>query len=157
MTEQVRFRDFTKKRSPVSFRVGEFEFECYKALSPAKLQDAILTWRTKEDGTAGEMEINEKNFVKRIAEVFKFFLLPASYAVFIEVLNDEDNDDPIDMEQYSEIIQWLMEMYGARPTQASSDSSSSSETDDAGTSSAAGVQLQELTLFDSTAQGSSTS
>lgn len=134
--QQARFRDFTKKRSPIYFTVGDDRFDCVKALSPKKLQEFVAASR----GTATD----ESNVVDRVINAMKFIVVQAQFPRFVELLDDDE--DPIDVEQLLDIIGWAVETYGVRPTVASSNSSTTLATDDAGTSSTAGALPAESIL-----------
>jgi hypothetical protein len=131
--QQAKFRDFTKKRSPVYFTVGDDTFHCVKALSPVKLQEFIRTARRSET--------TEDNILERITGAMKFILTKDDYPRFLEIMDDDD--DPLDVEQLLEILAWAVETYGVRPTEASSSSSTTSANDGAGTSSTAGAPAVE--------------
>lgn len=131
-TDDVRFKDFSKKRKPVYFILdgvteeGE-RFDCYPALALPSLQEIALI--------AGNM--TAENATESFAEFFKVVLQPGDALRMEDKLRDRFN--PLDVEQANDIMQWLMGVYGLRPTQPSSDSSAGSPTDDAGTPSGAGA------------------
>lgn len=130
----VRIRDFSKKRAPVNFTLdgpsadGE-HFECYPALALPSIQEIALIAEkmTAETATAAFLEF------------FKVVLMPES-AVRMEA-KLSDRLYPLDLEQANDIMQWLMEVYGLRPTQPSSGSSAGSPTGDGGTPSGAGASV----------------
>lgn len=146
MTEQANFRDFTRKREPAGFTIGDESFECYKALAPKRMQRAIAAFRVaKAKFEGGVTEENIDSVIDEIVNVLKFFIKSEPFARFKELVDDEEADEPIDIMQLMEIVQYLIERIGTRPTEPSSDSLSTSETDDGGTSLTAGAQLAELT------------
>jgi hypothetical protein len=57
-----------------------------------------------------------------------------------------DRMNPLDSEQANEIMEWLMEEYGLRPTSPSSGSSDGSPTGDGGTPSVAGRSVVDSIL-----------
>jgi hypothetical protein len=130
--DDVRFRDFSKKRRPVYFMLngptpeGE-RFDCYPALALPSLQEIALI--------SGNM--TAENATESFVEFFKVVLQPESAERIEAKLNDRLY--PLEIEQANEIMTWLMEVYGLRPSQPSSDSSAGSPTDDAGTPSGAGA------------------
>lgn len=82
--------------------------------------------------------------VAPIADFFDKIMLPDSAAEFRNRLL-EPSTYPIGVEMLQPIMMWVLEVYGLRPTQPSSDSSTGS-TDDGGTSSMAGQPHVESTL-----------
>lgn len=146
MTEQVHFRDFTKKRSPVYFTIGEQRFDCVKSLSPKKIQTLLTTIR-------GNQTVDESNVLDRLEQVLHLVMIGDSFTRFQALLNadDDDNDaDPdeasLDLEQLVDIFHWIVEVYTGRPLTGSPDSSTSSQSDESGTSSTAGAPLAESIL-----------
>lgn len=153
MSQFANYRDFTKKRAPVGFTIGEQKFHCYRSLSPKRLQRAIRTFReTKAEVEGGIDESNAEEMVGRIVNVLEFFIKKESFTRFRDLVmaeddeeGDEENDDNgVDLQQLLGIVQYLVEQQGLRPLEPSSDSSSTSANDDGGTSSTAGAQHAEL-------------
>lgn len=132
MTNDVRFRDFSKKRKPIFFILdspnpeGE-RFDCYPALALPSLQEISLI--------AGDM--TQEKVLESFSAFFKVVLQPDSAERMEKKLYDRLN--PLEVEQANDIMSWLMEEYGLRPSKPSSDSSAGSPTDDAGTPSVAGA------------------
>jgi hypothetical protein len=130
--DDVRFKDFSKKRKPVFFVLdgptpdGE-RFDCYPALALPSLQEIALI--------SGNMTAD--NATESFEEFFSVVMQPDSATRMAAKLHDRAN--PLDPDQANEIMEWLMEVYGLRPSQPSSDSSAGSPTDDAGTPSGAGA------------------
>lgn len=127
MTDDVRFKDFTKKRKPVFFTVEGERFDCYAAIALPSLQEIVEVSRNFSTETA----------VESFAAFFAIVMEPENAARMEVLLRDKKN--PLDQEQAVEIMQWLLEVYGLRPTQPLSESSPGSPTDNAGTPSEAGV------------------
>lgn len=127
-TDDVRFKDFSKKRKPINFLLDSTEpFHCYEALALPSLQEIALI--------AGNM--TSENATESFAEFFKVVLQPPSAERMSAKLYDRMN--PLDPEQANEVMAWLMEVYGLRPTSPSSDSSAGSPTGDGGTPSVGGA------------------
>jgi hypothetical protein len=131
--QQAQFRDFTRKRSPIYFTVGDDRFDCVKALAPVKLQEFVNASRRGAT--------DETNAIDRVVNAMRFIVVQDQFPRFLELLSDDD--DPIDIEQLMEIMSWAVETYGVRPTGASSNSSTTSANDGAGTSSTAGAPAEE--------------
>ena len=129
----TKFKDFSKPRERVYFTVSGTEFDCIPAVPVDVLQEMVT-----ETG-----EVTAANLGTALRRFFKMTLTEESFAVMDRKLGDKV--DPIDSEQASDIMHWLLEVYGMRPTQPSSDSSAGSKTVDGGTSSTAGVVLDPST------------
>lgn len=135
MTNDVRFKDFSKKRLPVYFTLdGDERFDCYVALALPSLQEIALI--------AGNM--TAETATDSFAEFFKVVLQPESAQRMEAKLKDRLN--PLDPEQANEVMQWLMEVYGLRPSRPSSGSSDGSPTGDVGTPSVAGASVVDSIL-----------
>lgn len=154
--DTANFRDFTKKRPPVYFILnGDERFNCYRAISPKKLQRAMNAFRGIQAETKdGIDEGNVVALLGRISNTMIFFLKPESYERFEKLVNPPDEDEVdgeddsdeklVDVEQLVDILTWLLgEVYSTRPTKPSSDSSTTSPSDGTGTSSTAGAQPKE--------------
>lgn len=131
MTNQVHFKDFGKKRAEVSFTLGdrpEDKYICVPALSLPAIQELALI---------GGRFSNE-SAVDSFVEFFNL-VMDEDSARRIEHKMRHDRMDPLDKDQAVAIMNWLLEVYGLRPTQPSSDSSSGSPNDGSGTPSEAGV------------------
>ena len=127
----VQFKDFTKKRVEVYFTLAdgpEGRYDCVPALSlPAVQELALIGGNFRHDNVMASFE-----------EFFNLVCVPESAKRLIDKMTN-DKMDPIDKEQAVEIMNWLLEVYGMRPTQPSSDSSSGSPIDGSGTTSEAGA------------------
>lgn len=132
-------RDFTKKREDVFFTVDEERFDCWPGLIAGDLRalgDAI------GDG------VTVQNVMDKLEAIFNITMQPESLTRFRERLSDRKR--PIDLTQFAEIIEWIVEVYTKRPTLPSSSSSSGSANDDGGSFSTAGVSAVGSTLPAST-------
>lgn len=137
MTEQVHFRDFTKKRSPVYFMIDEQRFDCVKGLSPKKIQTLLTTVR-------GGNTVDETNIIDRLEQVLALVMVGDSFERFKVLLDDDEA--PIDVDQLIDIFHWIVEVYTGRPLTGSPDSSTSSQSDESGTSLTAGAPPAESIL-----------
>lgn len=75
-----------------------------------------------------------------------------SYETFVRRMGDKEN--PITLEQLNDVVMWLMEQHGMRPTQSSSNSYSESPNPGSGTSSTVTAPNGESILSDSLSTGS---
>ncbi len=124
-------RDFTRTRKRLTFRIDDDVFEAASAL-PGKTLGAFATRFT------GIEKIPVAQQLDVFAEALSLVLLPESNARFQKRLDDLTN--PIELEQASDVVTWLMEEYGHRPTQPSSPSSTGQPSPASGTSSTDGPQ-----------------
>lgn len=119
-------KDFTRKRERVTFRVDSDLFEAASAL-PGQ----TLTEFARRFSDIGSTPATEQLTV--LTDALAMVLLPESAARFSKRFADLEN--PIELEQASEIVMWLLERYGLRPTQPSSPSASGPVNPEPGTSS----------------------
>jgi hypothetical protein len=126
MTE---IRDFTKKRKPIIFREGDDVFHAAPGL-PAQV---MLEFATRFQGMSIEATVDQQ--LEAFTSVLEIALLPESYKRFAERMADREN--PIEIDQIEEIITWLMEQYGLRPTALPSVSSDGQPAPEPGTTSTA--------------------
>lgn len=139
-------RDFTKKRDDVFFTVDDDRFDCW----PGLIADDL-----KALGEVMGEGISVDNAVEKLYAVFNIVMQRESFNRFDERMHDRMR--PIDLRQFTDIIEWLVEVYTGRPTQPSSTSSSGSGNGDAGSSSTAGAPAETSTLPISTQVDSLTS
>ena len=111
MTEM---KDFTKKRGDISFRVDDDVFHA----APGVPAEVLLDFATQFTGMGPGSPVDEQ--LKAFRGVFELVLLPESLERFNERMRDRAN--PIEIDQVEDIITWLMEQYGLRPTELPSGS-----------------------------------
>lgn len=119
-------KDFTRAHERIRFRIDGDLFEAARAL-PGK----TLTEFASRFEKIGAMPVNAQ--VDAILEALGLVLLPDSAAKVSKRLGDLEN--PIELEQASEIMIWLLEKYGLRPTQPSSNSADGPASPASGTNS----------------------
>jgi hypothetical protein len=139
VADEVHYRDFTKKRKPVRFKIDDDHFHCVEALLPDTLQELLSAVRTRAEDSETD---RAAAVVAKLRDIFKLFLLDDSYEVFEARLGNPRK--PIDIQQLLEIIQWIVEVYTKGRSTLSSDSSDSSVSVGVGTSSTAGALPVEL-------------
>ena len=110
----AEIRDFTKKRDDITFRVDDDIFHAARGV-PAEV---LMDFATQFSGMNLETPVDEQ--LKAFRGVFELVLLPESLERFNLRMRDREN--PIDIGQVEEIITWLMEKYGLRPTELPSNS-----------------------------------
>lgn len=108
-------KDFTKIRKPIQFQIDDDVFDAAPTV-PAEVMIQFAEGFTTLDPSA----MNPAELVGALRRVVEFVLLPQSLERFKERMASQA--EPIDMEQLDEIVQWLFEEYGLRPTVESSPS-----------------------------------
>lgn len=121
-------RDFSGKKRDVRFTADGDTFTGVERVPTTPMANIVV-----RINASSKME-------EKVAAVIDFFdicLLDESAALMRKRLGDKEN--PIDLEQAMDIIGYLVEVYGARPTEPSASSSAGSPTEVTGTSLTAGV------------------
>lgn len=132
-TDDAPVRDFTRKRKRLTFRIDDDVFEAATALPGKTLAAFAVRFADIEKvPVAQQLDV--------FADALGMVLLPESNARFQKRLDDLNN--PIELEQASDVVTWLMEEYGHRPTQPSSPSSTGQPSPASGTSSTDAQQPQ---------------
>lgn len=120
-------KDFTKKRDDISFQVDDDVFHA----APGVPAEVLMDFATQFTGMGAATPVDEQ--LKAFRAVFELVLLPESLERFNERLRDRRN--PIEIDQCDEIITWLMEQYGLRPTELPSSSLPGQDNPESGTTS----------------------
>lgn len=131
MTSEVHFKDFTKEAPRVCFRIGSEDFDALPMLPIPVMQELIrasVGIQAKELGAEA---------LDKVLQIFNLILVPESAVRFQARISSVDN--PVDLTQVMDIMTWLMERYGKRPTQQSPESSNGFPTETGGMISTAGV------------------
>jgi hypothetical protein len=105
-------RDFTAARKSIRFRIDSDIFDAVPDIPAQVLLDFAL-----EMEHAGE---SPQQAIQAMTRVVGILLTRPSAELFLARMSDPDN--PISAEQLQHIMPWLMEQYGMRPTEPSSDS-----------------------------------
>lgn len=118
-------RDFSEARERVLFRIDGDVFEAASAL-PGKTLARFA-------GRFADIEkVPPEQQLDAMTDALSMVLLPDSAALFAKRLDDLTN--PISLEQASDVITWLLECYGMRPTEPSSPSQAGQPSPAPGTS-----------------------
>lgn len=123
-------KDFSRPRKRIRFRIDGDLFEAASAL-PAE---------TLVEFANGFGEVNAKvlppsELFTAVRDVLGLVLLPESFKRLSARLRDRQH--PVDMDQMTEAVVWLVEQYGLRPTQPPSSSPGGPDSPASGTSSTA--------------------
>jgi hypothetical protein len=122
----VRFRDFSTSPEPVRFKVNDDIFECIAEIPLDGLAQMTQISAATDGGPAA--------MLSKVYDFFDSIMTPDSAALFRDRgrvgTKEQPNPNPIGMRAVNDILPWLMEVYGLRPTQPSDESSGGSGTDD---------------------------
>lgn len=125
-------KDFTRQPKVVEFKIDDDVFRCHPRL-PA---DVLIDFAVKAEGM-GDNPTGQQG-VQAMLDVLKATLIPEHFTRFRTRMQDQaklaeearaagrpvpDPYTPIGLDQVSEIVPWIMEEYGLRPTEPSEDSS----------------------------------
>lgn len=128
-------RDFSRKRKRLNFTIDGEEFEAATML-PGDIYAEFIAASSTDTETYQEQHDSLKRALSLV-------LLDESWERFDKRLRDKTN--PIDDEQAAEVVIWLMEEYGMRPTQPSQPSSDGPASPESGTSSTENTQPEAST------------
>lgn len=119
-------RDFTKQRAAIEFTIAPDTFRATPAIPAGVMIDAAAKMADLEKATAVEQ-------LAAYRDVLEMCLEPGSFALFEQRMQDRVN--PIDLPQVMDVVMWLFEEYGLRPTTPSESSSDSPSDPGTGTTS----------------------
>lgn len=128
-------RDFTRPRTRLTFTIDDDVFEA----APVLPGDVYAEFVTHYTGTGEKQTYKEQH--DQLKEALRLALLPDSFERFTDRLKDKTN--PIDDDQMSDVILWLLEAYGMRPTKPSQPSSDGQSSPESGMSSTDEQQQQD--------------
>lgn len=128
----ARFKDFTGDPDPIQFKIRD---EVFTALDDIPL---AYMGRLAELGE----DLGSTNAADKFLSLFSRLLEPESYTRFEKAVKGE-SATVIGISRVKEIIPWLLEQYGLRPTGAPSGSSTTS--DESGESLTDGASLVAAT------------
>lgn len=129
--EEVEIKDFTIRKKTIPFRIDNDVFHATAILSIPMMQNLV---RVSRD--LGEMMKNDDYSAMEM--LFTELLLPPHGERFAQRLKSKDVDAIDVKRQVLPIMHYLLEQYGLRPTQLSSDSSAGLPSGTDGTSFTAG-------------------
>jgi hypothetical protein len=139
-------KDFSRKNQPREFTADGDTFHCTPGIAAMLIGDMVAKIQAAESLEAK---------MTSIEDFFNVTLDDASFELMKKRLRNKMN--PIDLSQAMDIISWLTEEMGERPTKPSSSSSDGSATEETGTSSTAGVPNEVSIPMISPSIGSATS
>ncbi len=137
-SEVVRFMDFSTSLEPVRFRIAPDDFEAVPEISLDTMAELAKMAQIQRSAN-GHVDFDDMR--GRFYDLFDGILSPDS-AALIRARSAKGHPHPIGMiTLITKVLPWLMEVYGLRPTQRSSESSDGSDT--TSTSSTDGVSNEE--------------
>jgi len=104
-------KDFSRDRKKIDFVIDGDQFDCVTAIPAKTLMEMTGDFQ-------GMDEEDPVQSIKAMMVVLQKFLLPRSFELFERRMGDQEN--PIELPQVNDVIMWLMEQYGMRPTEQSS-------------------------------------
>lgn len=128
-------RDFSRKRKRLNFTIDGEEFEAASGL-PGDIYAEFVTLYSSTSGTETYQQQHDA-----LKQALSLALLDDSYTRFAARLTDKKR--PIDDDQMSDVVMWLLEEYADRPTRPSSGSSDGPASPASGTPSTANTQPVE--------------
>lgn len=130
-------RDFSRKRTPITFTIDGDVFEAAPRLPADTFVEFVTLYndRVSADTLAQQLAL--------LKQAIELVLLPESWERFSARLKDKAR--PIDDDQISDVVLWLLEEYGLRPTQPSQPASDGPTSPEPGTSSTESTQPAEST------------
>lgn len=142
--------DFTPAKRQVRFRIDDDVYEGVRQV-PAL---ATLRYAAKVGDLQAKMVEDQfdSSQVELMLDLLRLLLKKESADRLIARLDDADN--PVDTQTFVDLVPWLMEQYGLRPTEPSSDSPTGPPSPDGGTSSTASTSAGDSTSNPSGSTGS---
>jgi hypothetical protein len=125
-------RDFTRERKKIEFQVDDDVFTAKSPIPAQTLIDFAKQFASLSTAASVADQLAAFN------AVLELVLMPASLEQFRRRMGDPE--EPIAIEQVEEIITWLFEEYGMRPTELPSDSSDGQPSPASGTNSTENMQ-----------------
>lgn len=131
----AEMKDFSRSMDPIQFRIDNDVFH-----APARIPaQTLIEFTRKFEGLGEDSDISKT--IEAFMSTIELVLLPDSAELFKRRMGDKTN--PISMDQVNDVVPWLMEQYGLRPTQSSEDSSDGQPNPESGTPSTE-TQLVEV-------------
>ena len=130
-------RDFSRKRKQLIFTIDDDTFEAAAGLPGDVFAEFVTLYNDRVDASS------YKEQREMLKQALSLALFPDSYERFASRLNDKAR--PIDDDQMSEVVMWLLEEYGMRPTEPSPNSSDGPASPESGTNSTANTQPEAST------------
>jgi hypothetical protein len=138
----IDMKDFTRQPRVIEFKIDQDVFRCHPRLPAQTMIDFTLEVEKIGD------EMTSEQGIETMIGTLKMVLVPDSYKLFHGRMSN--SDEPIELDQINEIIQWIMGEYGLRPTQSPEDSSTGASSPAPGMNSTGGSPAVESISLPST-------
>lgn len=130
-------RDFSKKRKRLTFTIEPDTFEAAPVLPGDVFAEFVTLYNDRADVDTYQ---EQHDLLK---QALALALLPDSWQRFADRLKNKNS--PIDDDQMADVVLWLLEEYGLRPTQPSQPSSDGPANPASGTPSTESTPAEEST------------
>lgn len=120
-------KDFSRPRDKIQFQIDDDVFDAKSPIPAQTLIDFASTFTGLSQASTVDEQLAAFN------AVLDLVLMPASLERFRERMSSAE--EPIAIDQIEDVITWLFEAYGMRPTELPSDSSDGQASPDSGTNS----------------------
>ena len=111
-------KDFSEAHTPIQFKIDDDVFECYPVIPVG----TMLMFASKGQSVGDDPSPETQMAVYE--EMLRLVMQPESADLFIERMNSREK--PVSTRQAQEVISWIMEQHGERPTEPSENSSDGS-------------------------------
>jgi hypothetical protein len=139
MADEIEIRDFTNRDTTIKFKIYQHVLE-----AAPELPLGAMTQIAKLQNLRAAID---ENGLESILDILDIFVLDDSMQIIRGMVNDKKK--PFGVRHMMELVPWLLEEYGLRPTQPSSPSSTGSVDGETGISSMDGVQQEASALLNS--------
>jgi len=126
-------KSFTKVRKELKFEIDGDVFEAAPALPADTLMDFATQFEGMDENDGAKAQL-------AMVTVLETVLVPESFQHFRARMGDPQQ--PIELDQVNDVVQWIMSEYGMRPTLPSERSSDGSPSPESGTSSTENTQAE---------------
>lgn len=141
MTDTVRFHDFSLEDLAITVRIAPDDFKLYPEIPLDSMMGIVEFAKNKDNADSSAEKF------KQLLSLLEAVMYPEDYDKFIRRTKpgtrESPNTNPIGLRHVMNMLPWLMEVYGLRPTQQSSASADGSKETD--TNSTEGVSVTEST------------
>src|SRR5262245_47252522 len=125
MSDVVKFKDFSLSPEPIAFRIAPDDFACYPEIPLDVMMEVV-------EAAASNASTTQR--FQQMIGMLEGVITDADYETFVRrtkrSTKEQPNPSPIGMRHIREILPWIMEVYGLRPTEESSESADGSPDDD---------------------------
>lgn len=113
-------KDFTTPKRTIKFKIDDDVFEA----APEIAAGLMLEFASEAD-RLDEQSLASADAMHIMTTLMQALLLPQSFTVFKSRLSDQLH--PIGVQTFADVVSWLLEQYGLRPTESDSESSPGSD------------------------------